>query len=524
MILRHQRKAVWPLRSSHRRTHLSLTPCTRPCQPERGTDGAHTQRAGTETTMGDPPPPLPPPHEIGARAAAAAAAALAMPPPPARPPASGLPSLPPPPPLPQAVLGEEAYLHAMASIVERDYFPDVPRLQSRLEWLAAGDDPVALAGAQCRAAARRAGARVPLLAGGGGAGRGGAAAWAATPATGTPDARLGGETPAGWDEGEEEVEEEGRVAPALPPPPLSLDAFLSAHTSEDNAAFTALAAKDAARSRAMAARRTGGGGGGSGAGSTLFLGAGTGAALALPAPPGAAPGPASRPPPPRAAATRLGGAASAAAGGSPGTSLAGSSTPGGWSSGSGAGGSLPPGGWPPDRGGSVEPGARPDSLLASPLVTWGELAATPVRLDGGSGFRVAGPGPREALARRAGGGGRGGLSVAPPSARAGGPAGTPLRVAPGAMPSHLRHHPLGVRGGGVGRLGTALRAAAAARGAGGGGGTPAPADDSFGLRSTYATPVRGRSVTPAVPPSARATPDVRGRGGVGVNTDGLLDL
>jgi len=470
--------------------------------------------------MADPPPD---PHPVvGARAAAAAAAAARalMPPPPSRAPLStSRTDLPPaaPPVQRQAVLDEDSYLHTMAAIVERDFFPDVPRLQSRLEWLASGDDQAALAAAQRRAAARRAGARLPLGAGAAAAaGRAGRGAWAPT-----PDVREVG--------GEEEDGEGAGFGGAQTPPPLppSLDAFLSAHTSEDNAAFSALAARDAARAREAAARRTGGGGAGghAGPGSTLFLGAGTGAALALPAPPGGGPaGPPARPPAPRAAATRLGGVDAAAAGGSPGTSLAGSGTPSEWGGTScsvgGGGGS--------ERGGSVGPSARRatagDPLLASPLVTWGELTATPVRLDGGrGGFRVAAPAPREALARRAGGGGRGGgsggLRAAPPSVRPGGPAGTPLRGA-SATPA------LGVRGGGVGRLGTALRAAAVARSGGGGGGAGG-GGDALGLRSSYATPVRGRSVTPAVGTHPRVTPDVRGGGGggdgsAGVNTDGLL--
>jgi Nuclear protein Es2 len=49
--------------------------------------------------------------------------------------------LPPPPRLPtssrnkQTVLEEEEWTEKIEAIVERDFFPDIPKLQNKLEWL-----------------------------------------------------------------------------------------------------------------------------------------------------------------------------------------------------------------------------------------------------------------------------------------------------------------------------------------------------------------------------------------------------
>jgi protein DGCR14 len=36
---------------------------------------------------------------------------------------------------PQVVLDEDAYTEKLERIIERDFFPDVPKLQNKLEWL-----------------------------------------------------------------------------------------------------------------------------------------------------------------------------------------------------------------------------------------------------------------------------------------------------------------------------------------------------------------------------------------------------
>eukprot|EP00249_Psilotum_nudum_P007060 c20280_g1_i1 orf=352-1956(-) len=72
----------------------------------------------------------------------------------------GLP-LPLPPPKrikrSQVVLDEDTYVAAIERIIERDFFPDIPKLQNRLEWLEAvrSGDPVLIRGAQMNIIQRR---------------------------------------------------------------------------------------------------------------------------------------------------------------------------------------------------------------------------------------------------------------------------------------------------------------------------------------------------------------------------------
>ena len=62
-----------------------------------------------------------------------------MPPPPARAPKR-----------PPAVLDEDEFAEKLGAIIERDYFPDIPKLQSQLEWLQAvnSGDPMRMRLAQ----------------------------------------------------------------------------------------------------------------------------------------------------------------------------------------------------------------------------------------------------------------------------------------------------------------------------------------------------------------------------------------
>jgi protein DGCR14 len=47
--------------------------------------------------------------------------------------------MPPPPPKPRskrpAALDEDTFVAAMGEIIERDFFPDLPKLQRQLKWL-----------------------------------------------------------------------------------------------------------------------------------------------------------------------------------------------------------------------------------------------------------------------------------------------------------------------------------------------------------------------------------------------------
>lgn len=111
----------------------------------------------------------------------------------------------------KTILSEEQYVDAMDAIITRDFFPDLPRLRAKLDYLDAleGRDPARLAAAEEH-----------LLASG----------TPATPAAATPRQ---GHRPGG----------------AAPPPdagadgPPTLDRFLARFTSEDNASFAEISAR-----------------------------------------------------------------------------------------------------------------------------------------------------------------------------------------------------------------------------------------------------------------------------------------
>ena len=127
----------------------------------------------------------------------------------------------------QVILEEDVYVAAIEAIVERDFFPDIPKLQNRLEWLEAvrSGNPVVIRDTQMRIIQRRANRAVnatPSVAG--------------TPATGfrTPVSVFGITSPA------PSLAVGVAGSGGFQPPPgshLSLDDFLRMYTSEDNASF-----------------------------------------------------------------------------------------------------------------------------------------------------------------------------------------------------------------------------------------------------------------------------------------------
>eukprot|EP00897_Mesotaenium_endlicherianum_P001530 jgi/Mesen1/1404/ME000130S00494 len=158
----------------------------------------------------------------------------------------------PPPakkPRKQIILDEDAYVTAIERIVERDFFPDIPKLQNRLEWLEAvrSRDPEKIRDAQMRIIQRRAqrarDGATPSLAG--------------TPATGliTPASMMTGASPAGslrsqppGVQGQEvDGDQEG------PDTNMSLDKFLQKYISEDNQSFSDITDKDKMHRYAKAA-------------------------------------------------------------------------------------------------------------------------------------------------------------------------------------------------------------------------------------------------------------------------------
>ncbi|KAL3151583.1 hypothetical protein ABBQ38_012579 [Trebouxia sp. C0009 RCD-2024] len=135
----------------------------------------------------------------------------------------------------QTLLDEDEWTDRIEAIIQRDYFPDLPKLQNKLEWLQAvrSGNPSQLQQAQLNIAQRRAGIRTPIGATPAGFGTPGASllrtpGLGLTPMGGTPSMtpRLG-------------VNTAGQVVSSGPQDP-TLDKFFAQHNSEDNASFQEL--------------------------------------------------------------------------------------------------------------------------------------------------------------------------------------------------------------------------------------------------------------------------------------------
>ncbi|GAX76171.1 hypothetical protein CEUSTIGMA_g3615.t1 [Chlamydomonas eustigma] len=180
--------------------------------------------------------------------------------------------MPPPPPrlpvcYPKLVVDEEKYTSDMEAIIERDFFPDVPKMRSQLEWMQAikSGDQQRIKLAQINIAYRRAGLKTPSLSenSSGGSTVGSLFLSSNTmerPNTGwsTPgSSRRMMSTPAmtplpSLDSNSDEatfvasefkaplplVSDSIAQSVQLRAPPMSLDSYLAHHTSEDNASFS----------------------------------------------------------------------------------------------------------------------------------------------------------------------------------------------------------------------------------------------------------------------------------------------
>lgn len=188
--------------------------------------------------------------------------------------------MPPPPPRaprvlepkPAVVLDEDMYTSSLEAIIERDYFPELPKMANQLEWLQAvnSGDPRAIQRAQRNIARRRAGIVTPGPAGAGvGVTPGltlqtpGTGAWGGGATPGTAVLRTPAMTPMAHGMGPDATPGPGASAPFPPSaaasaplaaaaavPPVSLDTFLAQYTSEDNASFKAILEEDNRRKRA----------------------------------------------------------------------------------------------------------------------------------------------------------------------------------------------------------------------------------------------------------------------------------
>lgn len=135
----------------------------------------------------------------------------------------------------QTLLEEDEWTDRIEAIIQRDFFPDLPKLQNKLEWLQAvrSGDPSQLQQAQLNIAQRRAGIRTPVGATPAGFGTPGASLLR-TPGIGlTPTATTPAMTPRLG------INAEGRVVSDGPKDP-TLDKFFAQHNSEDNSDFKEL--------------------------------------------------------------------------------------------------------------------------------------------------------------------------------------------------------------------------------------------------------------------------------------------
>lgn len=145
-----------------------------------------------------------------------------------------------PPRPPDVVLDEDEWTDAIEAIIERDFFPEIPKAQSKLEWIEAvrSGDPARIRQAQRNVAQRRAGLRTPMT-----SSRPTAAdtPWLTQqrPGTAATPSLRGDDIPTAAD---------GTAAPRQ-----RLDAFLATHTSEDNASYQAIIARETEHKAALKA-------------------------------------------------------------------------------------------------------------------------------------------------------------------------------------------------------------------------------------------------------------------------------
>ena len=169
---------------------------------------------------------------------------MLMPPPPARPPAASQ----------VTVLDEDEWTEKIEGIIRRDFFPDVPKLENKLEWLQAvrSGDPEIVRQAQMNIAHRRAGMKTPIGATPAHLVTPGASMLWAPMRQGTPAMTPAGATPGltpGLHRSHYQPSSSAQPQEAAVPS-MSLDKFFRQHNSEDNASFSIIREGEAKRRRA----------------------------------------------------------------------------------------------------------------------------------------------------------------------------------------------------------------------------------------------------------------------------------
>ncbi|EFJ16645.1 hypothetical protein SELMODRAFT_116099 [Selaginella moellendorffii] len=175
-----------------------------------------------------PPSPSPSVQSLDGVVATTSGRAIMGPPPPGKPRKSS-----------HAVLDEDTYVAAIERIVERDFFPDIPKLQNKLEWLEAvrSGDPVLMREAQLNIIQRLRGIGpsgkdgTPLFHTGTFATPGSVMP---TPGFATPSTTAGAPSSSS-----SLVDEQGTVINTS----VSLDEFMRRYTSEDNESFSKIIEK-----------------------------------------------------------------------------------------------------------------------------------------------------------------------------------------------------------------------------------------------------------------------------------------
>ncbi|KAJ7564148.1 hypothetical protein O6H91_02G004600 [Diphasiastrum complanatum] len=142
------------------------------------------------------------------------------------------------------VVDEDAYAAAIEKIIERDFYPDIPKLRNRLEWLEAvrSGDPVVIREAQLNIIHRMKGKLKAVEKEGTPAYPGSSFATPGSVMSGAPSPALSFASLSNVSISQMPLPDSSNEGPELDTS-LSLDDFMRRHTSEDNASFSTIIRK-----------------------------------------------------------------------------------------------------------------------------------------------------------------------------------------------------------------------------------------------------------------------------------------